>query len=51
MKNNENRRNREKNEEKFDISISNHEIRFFKYSQIYSAFTIFVTFKNFVVRP
>ena len=37
QKKNENRRNREKKEERLDISISNHEI--------------LVTFKYFIIRP
>ena len=50
MKNNEDRRNREKKEEKLYISISNHEIGFLNFLR-FIAFTILVTFKNFVIRP
>ena len=50
MKNNEDRRNREKKEEKLYISVSNHEIGFLNFLR-FIAFTILVTFKNFVIRP
>ena len=50
MENNEDRGNREKKEEKLDISISNHETGFFNFLKLI-AFTILVAFKNFVVRP
>ena len=50
MENNEDRRNREKKEEKLDISISNHGTGFFNFLKLI-AFTILVAFKNFVVRP
>ena len=43
MKNNEDRGNREKVEEKLDISISNHEIGFLNFLR-FIAFTILVTF-------
>ena len=36
MKNNEDRGNREKKEEKLDISVSNHEIGFLNFLKIYS---------------
>ena len=39
-----------KNEEKLDISISNHETGFLTVLR-FIAFTILVTFKNFVFRP
>ena len=48
--NNEDRRNREKKEEKVEISISNHEIRFLNFLR-FIAFTIRVTFKSFVIQP
>ena len=44
MKNNEDRRNREKKEEKLYISISNHEIGFLNFLR-FIAFTILVTLK------
>ena len=50
MENNEDRGNREKKEEKLDISISNHETGFLSFLKLI-AFTILVAFKNFVVRP
>ena len=50
MKNHEDRRNREKKEEKLDTSISNNEIGFLNFHR-FIAFTILVTFKNFVIRP
>ena len=50
MKNNEDRENREKKELKLDISISNHEIGFLNFLR-FTAFTILVTFKSFVIRP
>ena len=50
MKNDEGRRNREKKEEKLDISISNHENGFLNFLR-FIAFTIVVTFKSFVIRP
>ena len=43
MKNDEDRRNREKKEEKLDISISNHETGFLNFVR-FNAFTIVVTF-------
>ena len=46
----EHRENREKKEEKLDISVSNHEIRFLNFLR-FIAFTILGTFKNFVIRP
>ena len=42
--------NREKKEEKFDISISNHKIGFLNFLR-FIGFIILVTFKNFVIRP
>ena len=42
--------NREKKEEKLDISVSNHKIGFLNFLR-FIAFTILVTFKNFVIRP
>ena len=50
MKNNEDRRKREKKEEKLDISISNHETGFLNFLR-FTTFTNLVTFKNFVIRP
>ena len=50
MENNKDRRNSEKMKDKLDISISNHEIRFLNFLR-FIAFTILVTFKNFVIRP
>ena len=50
MKNNEDRGNREKKEEKLDISISNHEIGPLNFVR-FIAFTILVTFKSFIIRP
>ena len=47
---NEHRRNREKKEEKLDISIPNREIRFLNFLR-FIAFTILGTFKNFVIKP
>ena len=44
MKNNEDRENREKNEEKLDTSISNHEIGLLNFHR-FIAFTILVTSK------
>ena len=49
MKNGD-RANREKKEEKLDISVSNHEIGFLNFLR-FIAFTILGTFKNFVMRP
>ena len=49
MKNNEDGGHREKKEEKLDISISNHETGFLNFL-MFIAFTILVTFKNFVIR-
>ena len=43
MKNNEDRKTGEKNEEKLDISISNHETGFLNFLR-FIAFTILVTF-------
>ena len=43
MKNNEDRKNREKNEEKLDILISNHEIGFSNFLR-FIVFTILVSF-------
>ena len=42
--------NREKKEEKFDISVSNHKIGLLNFLR-FIAFTILVTFKSFVIRP
>ena len=42
--------NREKKEEKLDISVSYHKIGFLKFLR-FIAFTILVSFKNFVIRP
>ena len=50
MKNNEDRENREKNEEKLDTSISNHEIGLLNFHS-FIAFTILVTFKKIFIRP
>ena len=50
MKNNEDRGNREKKEEKLDISISNHEIGSLNFAR-FIGFTILVTFKSFIIRP
>ena len=50
MKNNEDRRDREKKEEKLDTSISNHETGFLSFLR-FRAFTILVTSKSFVFRP
>ena len=51
MKNDEDRGNRgKKKEDKLDISISNHEIRFLNFLR-FIAFTILVTSKSFVIRP
>ena len=50
MKNNEDRGNREKKEEKLDISISNHEIGSLNFVR-FITFTILVTFKSFIIRP
>ena len=41
---------REKKEEKLDISVSNVKIGFLNFLR-FIAFTILVTFKNFVIRP
>ena len=41
--------NREKKEEKLDISVSNHKTGFLNFLR-FIAFTILVTFKNFVIR-
>ena len=41
--------NREKKEEKLDFSVSNHKIGFLNFLRLI-AFTILVTFKNFVIR-
>ena len=49
MKNTEDRGNREKEEEKLDISLSNHEIVFLNFLR-FRAFTILVIFKIFVIR-
>ena len=46
----EHRENREKKEEKLDISVSNHEIRFLNFLR-FIAFTILGTFTNFIIRP
>ena len=43
-------RNREKKEEKLDISVSCHKIGFLNFLR-FIAFTILVSFKNFVIRP
>ena len=45
MKNNDDTKNREKKEEKLDISISNHEIGFLSFLT-FIAFIIHVTFVN-----
>ena len=50
MKTNEGRGNREKKEEKLDISISNQEVVFLNFLK-FIALTIRVTFKSFVTRP
>ena len=50
MKNNEDRRNREKKEGKLDISIANYEIGFLNFLKFIS-FIILVTFNSFIVRP
>ena len=42
--------NREKKEEKLDISVLNHKIEFLNFLR-FIAFTILVTFKSFVIRP
>ena len=42
--------NREKKEEKLDISVSNHKIGFLNFVR-FMAFTSYVTFKNFVIKP
>ena len=49
MKSNENRGNREKKEDKFHISTSNHEIGFLSFLR-FIVFTILVAFKSFVIR-
>ena len=43
-------RNREKKEEKLDISVSSHKTEFLNFLRLI-AFTVLVTFKNFVIRP
>ena len=50
MKNNEDRGNREKKEQKLDISVSNHEIGFLNFLR-FIAFAILVTLKSFGIRP
>ena len=40
----------EKKEQNFDISISNHETGFLNFLR-FTAFTILMTFKSFVIRP
>ena len=42
--------NREKKEEKLDISISDHKIRLLNFLR-FIAFTILRAFKNFIIRP
>ena len=50
MKNNKERRNREKKGEKLDISISNCKIGLVNFLR-FTAFKILATFKRFVARP
>ena len=42
--------NREKKKEKFDILDSNHKTGFLNFLR-FIAFTVLVTFENFVIRP
>ena len=50
MKNNEDIGDREKKEGNLDISVSNHEMGSLSFLR-FTTFTIFLTFKSFVIRP
>ena len=50
MKNNQYRGNKERKEEKIDISISNDEIGFLNFLG-FIAFKILVTFRSLLIRP